>query len=105
MVTIFKNLTNILIMFGDYYFYNTKVTNIVIGSFGIMLFGAICAAYNDVTFNAAGYFWMSMNCFATASYVLYMKFATKTIKISKVDMVFYNNMLSIPILGLLGALR
>jgi GDP-mannose transporter len=50
-----------------------------------------------------GYFWMLSNCLCTAGYVLYMKHATKTIKISKFGMVLYNNLLSIPIL-LTGAL-
>jgi len=49
-----------------------------------------------------GYFWMGANCVSTASYVLYMKHATKTIYISKFGMVFYNNLLSIP-LCLVGA--
>lgn len=42
---------------------------------------------------AWGYFWMSANCFATASYVLTMKFATRTMKLPKFGMVFYNNLL------------
>lgn len=40
-----------------------------------------------------GYVWMSANCFATASYVLTMKFATRTMKLPKFGMVFYNNLL------------
>lgn len=36
---------------------------------------------------------MSANCFATASYVLTMKFATRTMKLPKFGMVFYNNLL------------
>ena len=39
-----------------------------------------------------------MNCCATASYVLYMKSATKNIDLSKFGMVYYNNLLSIPLL-------
>ena len=30
-----------------------------------------------------GYFWMVANCCATAGYVLYMKYATKTIKLPR----------------------
>lgn len=43
--------------------------------------------------SAWGYFWMSANCVATASYVLTMKFATRTMKLPKFGMVFYNNLL------------
>lgn len=70
----------------------------VVFSFGIMVVGAGAAAATDVMFSAEGYFWMSMNCCATASYVLYMKSATKNIDLSKFGMVYYNNLLSIPLL-------
>lgn len=41
-----------------------------------------------------GYFWMVANCCTTAGYVLYMKHATKTIKLPRFGMVFYNNLLT-----------
>lgn len=103
MVTIFKNLTNVVIMTGEWRLYGQPITLGAAGSCGVMILGAILAAANDITFNAAGYFWMLSNCLCTAGYVLYMKHATKTIKISKFGMVLYNNLLSIPIL-LTGAL-
>lgn len=48
---------------------------------------------------------MVMNCLCTAGYVLYMKHATKTVRLSKFGMVFYNNLLSLPILAAGAALR
>ena len=50
-----------------------------------------------------GYFWMMANCLCTAGYALYLKHATKTIRLSKFGMAYYNNALSVPIL-LLGAI-
>jgi GDP-mannose transporter len=38
---------------------------------------------------------MALNCISTAGYVLYMKFATKHVKLSKFGMVFINNVLCI----------
>ena len=95
MVTVFKNLTNIEICFGDFWVFNAKVETLVIAAFGIqvILGGAIMAANNDVEGAAVGLLWMTLNCVATAGYVLYSKFATKTIKLSKFSMVFYNNLL------------
>lgn len=93
MVTVFKNLTNIAICFGDVWFFKAKVEALVIAAFGIMLGGAIMAANKDVDVGPVGLFWMTLNCLTTAGYVLYMKFATKTIKLSKFGMVFYNNLL------------
>lgn len=54
----------------------------------------MCSVF--VRFRAWGYFWMSANCFATAAYVLTMKFATRTMKLPKFGMVFYNNLLGVP---------
>ena len=93
MVTVFKNITNIIIAGGDFYFFNTPVEFLVKAAFGIMFAGAAFAAKNDATVTLVGLFWMMMNCCMTAGYVLYMKHATKTIKLSKFGMVFYNNLL------------
>jgi GDP-mannose transporter len=93
MVTVFKNITNILTTIGDYYFFGTTVEGLIIAAFGIMLGGAILAAKNDHEIHAIGLFWMAANCVSTAGYVLYMKFATKNVKLTKFGMVFYNNVL------------
>lgn len=93
MVTVFKNITNICVAIGDYYCFGTGVEFLVMVAFGIMLGGALLAAKNDVQISGIGLFWMAANCLATAGYILYMKFATKTVKLSKFGMVFYNNVL------------
>jgi len=105
MVTIFKNLTNIFIVFGDWYFHGEKVNTLIFTSFLIMLGGAILAARNDLQFNLLGYGWMAANCLSTAGYVLYMRKATKSVKLSRWAMVFYNNILSVPSMLLLATLR
>jgi len=93
MVTIFKNITNIIVSIGDYYFFGSTVESMIIIAFSMMLVGACLAATSDMTINMTGFFWMVANCAATAGYILYMKFATKTVKLSKFGMVFYNNVL------------
>ena len=95
MVTIFKNITNIITTFGDYYFFGSSSETLVIVAFGIMLSGAIAAAWNDISLSFVGLFWMIINCFSCSGYVLYMKHATKSVKLSKFGMVFYNNLLCI----------
>lgn len=105
MVTIFKNLTNVGIMWGEWYFYGAHVSLGAILSCAIMILGAFLAAANDITFSGIGYFWMVSNCCCTAGYVLYMKHATKTVRLPKFGMVFYNNLLSLPILLVGAAVR
>ncbi|CAN0045212.1 unnamed protein product, partial [Sphacelaria rigidula] len=93
-LTVFKNLTNIVIVTGDWWLFHQPATPMVIGSMAVMVFGALIASCNDIEFDPWGYFWMVANCCATAGYVLYMKFATQTIKLPKFGMVFYNNLLT-----------
>eukprot|EP00581_Thalassiosira_minuscula_P013595 CAMPEP_0183724600 /NCGR_PEP_ID=MMETSP0737-20130205/18031_1 /TAXON_ID=385413 /ORGANISM="Thalassiosira miniscula, Strain CCMP1093" /LENGTH=382 /DNA_ID=CAMNT_0025955225 /DNA_START=142 /DNA_END=1290 /DNA_ORIENTATION=+ len=93
MVTVFKNITNIMTTIGDCIIYGASVEFLVIAAFGIMLAGAVMAARNDTGVNQTGLFWMLANCLCTSGYVLYLKFATKTVKLSKFGMVFYNNVL------------
>jgi GDP-mannose transporter len=95
MVTIFKNVTNIATTTGDYFFFGSSIELLVWVAFGIMLSGATAAAWNDIYLTWKGVFWMALNCVSTAGYVLYMKFATKNVKLSKFGMVFINNVLCI----------
>ncbi len=93
MVTVFKNITNIFTAVGDFTCFGTKVEPLVMAAFGIMLGGAVLAAKNDMNAKPIGLFWMFANCLSTSGYILYMKHATKTVKLSKFGMVFYNNVL------------
>lgn len=95
MVTIFKNIANISTCLGDYYFFGNRPEFLVVVAFVVMLTGAVAAAWNNIQVTGLGLFWMGLNCLSTSGYVLYMKFATKTVKLSKFGMVFYNNVLCI----------
>lgn len=45
-----------------------------------------------------GYFWMAVNCLSSASFVLYMRKRIKLTNFKDFDTVYYNNLLSIPLL-------
>jgi len=93
MVTVFKNITNIITTFADYHFFGSSVDKLVLLSFGIMLLGALLASGSSLEMNPTGVFWMTFNCFSTSGYIVNMKFATRNVKLSKFGMVFYNNVL------------
>jgi len=95
MVTIFKNVSNITTSIGDYYLFGNKPEPLVIVAFGVMLLGAVAAAWNDMSLSYAGLVWMALNCISSSGYVLYMKHATDKVKLSKFGMVFYNNFLCV----------
>jgi GDP-mannose transporter len=93
--TIFKNLTIIVIAYGEVLWFGGNVTPSALLSFGLMVLSSVIAAWADVqhalnsysggiaskstnaaatlsTLNA-GYAWMGLNVFCTASYVLGMR--------------------------------
>lgn len=63
MITVFKNLTNVIIVAGDWYWHQQKITLGVLIAFGIMVIGAMAAAYTDIMFSAEGYLWMGGEMF------------------------------------------
>jgi GDP-mannose transporter len=95
MVTVFKNVTNVATTAGDYFFFGNRAEPLVLAAFGVMLFGAIAAAGNDISVTSTGLFWMATNCITTSGYVLYMKHATQHVKLSKFGMVYVNNVLCV----------
>ncbi|KAK2749146.1 GDP-mannose transporter into the lumen of the Golgi [Myotisia sp. PD_48] len=114
--TIFKNLTIILIAYGEVLWFGGSVTGMTLFSFGLMVISSIIAAWADIkhtlennglggldatskisTLNS-GYIWMLFNCACTASYVLGMRKRIKLTNFKDFDTMFYNNLLSIPIL-------
>ena len=89
--TNFKNLTIILIAYGEVLWFGGSVTSMDLFSFGLMVLSSVIAAWADIkhaleshsgssskateeisTLNA-GYIWMLINCLCTASYVLGMR--------------------------------
>lgn len=102
MITIFKQLANLVTATGEYYIFGKPVSKGVVLSFVLMIAGAILAAVNDLSFSFLGYCWQAANCVSTSSYVLYLKHATRTVQLSKFGMVFYNNLLSLPMLAIIA---
>lgn len=105
--TIFKNLTIILIAYGEVIWFGGKVTTMALSSFLLMVFSSVIAYYGDkgevktVDDQFAlylGYFWMFTNCFASAAFVLIMRKRIKLTNFKDFDTMYYNNLLSIPIL-------
>ncbi|KAG5952866.1 GDP-mannose transporter into the lumen of the Golgi [Claviceps sorghi] len=113
--TIFKNLTIIVIAYGEVLWFGGNVTPIALLSFGLMVLSSIVAAWADIqsaiagdfhhgdsstamsTLNA-GYAWMGLNVFCTASYVLGMRKVIKKMNFKDWDTMYYNNLLTIPVL-------
>ncbi|AET37438.1 GDP-mannose transporter Ecym_1190 [Eremothecium cymbalariae DBVPG len=115
--TIFKNLTIILIAYGEVLFFGGRVTSMELSSFLLMVLSSIVATWGDqqalalkVTNGAssspfsAGYFWMFTNCICSALFVLIMRKRITLTNFKDFDTMFYNNILSLPLLFLTSVL-
>ncbi|KAJ3072311.1 GDP-mannose transporter into the lumen of the Golgi [Podochytrium sp. JEL0797] len=111
LFTIFKNLTIILIAYGELYFFNgAAITNMILSSFGLLVASSVVAGWTDIASGHGlksddqgltlllAYFWMSLNCLTTAFFSLFLRAKIREVGFKDFDTVFYNNLLSIPIL-------
>ncbi|KAG0209551.1 GDP-mannose transporter into the lumen of the Golgi [Mortierella sp. GBA30] len=107
--TIFKNLTIILIAYGEVLWFGSKVTPMMLLSFAFMVLSSVIAGWSDISsfvpkdpsdlirFNP-GYGWMALNCLSSAGYVLYLRKRIKHFNFKDYDTVYYNNLLSFPVM-------
>ncbi|KAF9582957.1 GDP-mannose transporter into the lumen of the Golgi, partial [Lunasporangiospora selenospora] len=111
--TIFKNLTIILIAYGEVAWFGSKVTPIMLLSFLFMVLSSVIAGWSDISTSMSadssditqlnpGYFWMAANCLSSAGYVLYMRKKIKHFNFKDFDTVYYNNLLSLPVMIVLS---
>ncbi|KJZ76986.1 GDP-mannose transporter [Hirsutella minnesotensis 3608] len=116
--TIFKNLTIIVIAYGEVLWFGGSVSPLTLVSFMLMVSSSILAAWADfhhvkvaapealhkassaaaTATLSAGYAWMGLNVFCSAMYVLSMRKAIKATNLKNWDVMFYNNLLTVPVL-------
>ncbi|KAG0227902.1 GDP-mannose transporter into the lumen of the Golgi [Mortierella sp. GBA43] len=113
--TIFKNLTIILIAYGEVVWFGSQVTPMMLLSFAFMVLSSVIAGWSDVSSVMSkdrdpseaielnpGYWWMALNCLTSAGYVLYMRKRIKSFNFKDFDTVYYNNLLSLPVMVFLS---
>ena len=66
----------------------------------VILLGALCYVIGQLAFEASatGYVWLSFNLGGAALYHVYVRYLISLLNVSTMDMVLYNNALSVPIL-------
>ncbi|XP_062214100.1 GDP-mannose transporter GONST1-like isoform X6 [Phragmites australis] len=103
MVTILKNMTNIITAIGEVYIFKKGQNKKVWAALCLMIVSAVCGGITDISFHLVGYTWQILNCFLTAGYSLTLrrlmdtaKQSTKSGSLNEVSMVLLNNAISIP---------
>ncbi|KAK6141759.1 hypothetical protein DH2020_024502 [Rehmannia glutinosa] len=80
MVTVLKNVTNVMTAVGEMYLFNKHHDNRVWAALFLMIISAISGGITDLSFHAIGYTWQFINCFLTASYSLTLRRVMDTAK-------------------------
>ncbi|XP_077217198.1 GDP-mannose transporter GONST2-like isoform X2 [Tasmannia lanceolata] len=103
MVTILKNVTNILTAIGETYIFRKRQNNKVWVALFLMIISAVTGGITDLSFDTVGYTWQTLNCVFTAGYSLTLrrvmdiaKQSTRSGSLNEVSMVLLNNALSLP---------
>ena len=64
----------------------------------LIIIGAVMSGLHDLHFHLLGYHYTLLNVLCTTAYILNMRHASAHVKLSKIEMVYYNNVLSIVVL-------
>ncbi|KAK9670051.1 hypothetical protein RND81_13G173500 [Saponaria officinalis] len=75
MVTVLKNVTNVITAVGEMYLFQKHHDNRVWAALFLMIISAISGGITDLSFHAIGYTWQVINCFLTASYSVSFQFS------------------------------
>ncbi|XP_077239713.1 golgi nucleotide sugar transporter 1 isoform X2 [Tasmannia lanceolata] len=104
MVTVLKNVTNVITALGEMYLFKKHHGSKVWAALFLMIVSAISGGITDLSFHAVGYTWQIINCFLTASYSLTLRRVMDTAKqvtrsgnLNEFSMVLLNNVLSLPL--------
>ncbi|KAJ3202208.1 GDP-mannose transporter into the lumen of the Golgi [Entophlyctis luteolus] len=98
--TVFKNLTIILIAYGELYFFKgAPVTR-----WSDIASGRVLKKGSSESSIFTAYFWMTLNCLTTAFFSLTLRAKIKDVGFKDFDTVYYNNLLSIPVLAICSLL-
>lgn len=81
MVTVLKNLTNLVTITGDYIINGKRYPTGVWLTLALMAASAFAGASTDLTYNLRGYSWQMANCLATASYSLYLRLTMDKVQV------------------------
>ncbi|KAJ3067195.1 GDP-mannose transporter into the lumen of the Golgi [Podochytrium sp. JEL0797] len=98
-------MTLILIAYGERIFFSgPRVTGLILASFGLMVFSAVMAGWDDAAESpttalvGVSFFWMAANCLTTAMFSISMKSQIAQIGFKDFDTVYFNQLMILPIL-------
>lgn len=99
--TLYKNSSVILTAFLEFKIFRKRISIIGYVSFILMITSLIVGSY-DQKIGVPGYLWMGSNIIITSVYIVYLKKVMIIDDSSRVESVFFTNLLSIPLLSVMS---
>lgn len=102
MFTVLRRFSLVMIAISEYFVLGTKQSKSIIVTICFMILGSIIAAMSDISFNLLGYFLATTNNVFTTVNMIYIKLSINSQEISKLELLYYNAVLTILPLGILA---
>jgi len=95
-----RRITTFLVIIGERLFLGRTTPTDEVLSVIFMVLGATIAGLGDIDFSMFGYTLVMLNCLITALYLVYIAKTTAETKLDTFGLMFYNSLLSIPVVVL-----
>eukprot|EP01116_Phalansterium_solitarium_P001153 TRINITY_DN1092_c0_g2_i1.p1 TRINITY_DN1092_c0_g2~~TRINITY_DN1092_c0_g2_i1.p1 ORF type:complete len:429 (-),score=118.81 TRINITY_DN1092_c0_g2_i1:68-1225(-) len=102
-LTVIRNATALVVAAADGVVLKVNISFMTVAALMGILLGSIVYGQTDINFHALGYAYLLLNVIATSTYQIYVKKLTE-LRLTAFGMVYYNNVLSIPLFLLLALL-
>jgi len=100
MFTALRRTSILMALVGQYFILNKGSNKTELFSIFLMVGGAFIAAYYDLTYDASGYIYVTLNNIFTALSGIYMKKASVGGKCNKNGIMYYNSLFSLAAMSL-----
>ena len=100
--TIFRNTQPLIAVALDFWLRKQSITYASFHFLVMVLIGAVIYCKHDTNVSLYGYVWAAVHVLSMSLYSVVVKFKCETLELSASDMSMYNNVLSLPVLLLLG---
>lgn len=98
MFSTLRKFTVLFVLAGEIFLLSKPAKPTVWIAVGVMLSGGLLAGVTDLTMSVPGYVCVSICCLATALYLVMIVRVTKATRLDTFGLLFYNNVLSMPLM-------
>jgi len=98
MFSTLRKFTVLFVLLGEIFILKKPAVPSVWLAVSVMLFGGLLAGFTDLTMSVPGYICVALCCVATALYLVMIVRVTNTTKLNTFGLLFYNNVLSLPLM-------